>query len=628
MERSTQKNGLINLLALLASTLTLGVLVAVTQAWTLRPATLFLLSGILIAIVSWFQMRLEESERLERLEVDELNRNNPASATLFTAGDSEILPARRAREQFEKWFVPGFTLLLLAAQAAAAWWLWKQVGSATPATLFQGRLAMAVLGLSALILFLLGKYSTGLARLEGQRLLRPGASHLLLGAYINLTATLAIAGAELGFTRVDVYAARTLVLILALCALELLVNLILEVYRPRVRGQAARILYDSRLIGLLGQPEGLFTTAAHALDYQFGFKVSETWFYRFLERAIAWILLVQIGLLAASTTFVIIEPTEQALLERFGKPVDGQQVLQPGLHFKLPWPIDKVYRYPTHEIQSFVIGVVPDPELDKQRVSLWTKPHNKEEYNLLVAKGASATAENTPAGAPRDQAVPVNLLTVSIPVQYRVTNVLDWATRHAEGPELLENLATREVVRYLVSVDLDALMGPGRLEAASELQRRIQQRATDARLGTEIVFVGLQDIHPPVKVAKDYEEVIGAMQEKETNVLAARTYAALYLPYAYAEATNLLTRAESDRLAKLATVMAEATLFTNQMIANKLAPSVYTNRAYLDTIARAVASARKYVITTTNTSDSIQLNLEDKLRPDLLDVPTPSKDRR
>ena len=42
---------------------------------------------------------------------------------------------------------------------------------------------MALLGLLGLILFLMGKYSTGLARLQGQRLLRPGAAYLLLTAY-------------------------------------------------------------------------------------------------------------------------------------------------------------------------------------------------------------------------------------------------------------------------------------------------------------------------------------------------------------------------------------------------------------------------------------------------------------
>jgi hypothetical protein len=72
---------------------------------------------VLIAFAGWFQMRLEENERLEKLELDELARKKGESS-LFDAKDSEVFPARRAREQFEKFFVPGFCVLLLVLEAA------------------------------------------------------------------------------------------------------------------------------------------------------------------------------------------------------------------------------------------------------------------------------------------------------------------------------------------------------------------------------------------------------------------------------------------------------------------------------------------------------------------------------
>lgn len=624
MDRSIKKNGLANLVALLIVSGGTAILASMTRSWVALPAVAFMVVGFVVAILSYFQMRLEEAERLEKLEYDELNKA-PAGSSLFTADEAELLPSRRAREQFERWLIPGFTVLLMGFQAYGVWWLWKKLGGAEIAQIQQGRLAMAIFGLFALLLFLMGKYAAGLARLEGRRLVRPAASYLLLGAYLSFLSTVAIAAADLGFPKIDLYAAKVLVVVLGLTSIELLLNLILELYRPRVKGQAVRLLYESRVIGLLGQPEGLVTTAAQALDYQFGFKVSETWFYKFLERALAWLILLQLGALFASTTFVIIEPQEQALLERFGVPVKGREILEPGLHFKMPWPVDRVHRYVTREIQSITIGAIPDPDLERERTIVWTKAHNKEEFNLLVATG-QATAGGVDAGrSDREQAVPVNLLTVRIPVQFRVTNLLHWAVGHADAPKLLEHIATREVVRYLVSVDLEKLMGSGRLEAADTMRGRVQAKATEAGLGAEIVFLGLQDIHPPVKVAKEYEAVIGAMQEKETNILDAVAYSAAVVPAARAQATNLLTRAESDRLTKLATVMAEATLFTNQISAYSAAPAAYSKRAYLETVARSVASARKYVVATTNTQDVVQLNLEDKLRPDLLDIQVPPK---
>ena len=138
---------------------------------------------------------------------------------------------------------------------------------------------------------------------------------------------------EAGVRLADLYLARVLCGLLAVVAIETLIQLVLEIYRPRTKGRPQRPLYESRLVGLLGQPEGLITTAAQALDYQFGFKVSETWFYRFFERALGTLLLLQLGALLLSTCVVFIEAGEQGLLERFGRPVEGRTLLEAGAHF-------------------------------------------------------------------------------------------------------------------------------------------------------------------------------------------------------------------------------------------------------------------------------------------------------
>ena len=123
-----------------------------------------------------------------------------------------------------------------------------------------------------------------IARLENHRLLRPSASFLLAGAYVCFVTALGIAGVRMEFPKLDFYIASALCVLLGLMAVEVLVTLLLEIYRPRVKGKIARPLYESRLVGLLAQPEGLFLTAAQALDYQFGFKVSETWFFQLLQK--------------------------------------------------------------------------------------------------------------------------------------------------------------------------------------------------------------------------------------------------------------------------------------------------------------------------------------------------------
>jgi membrane protease subunit HflK len=619
MERSTKKNGLINLVALLAFAVAGFAVARVANSLAGYVGAAFMGLGALVAAVSWFQMRLEENEQLEKFELDELARGK-GSSTLFEGRDAEVFPARRSREQFERFFVPVFTVLLFAAQAAGAFLLWRWLENpGTIPDVKQPAVALALFGLFALVLFLLGKFSATMARLENHRLLRPSGSWLLLSAYICFIVAVGVVAVQAGFPNADSYVARGLSVLLGLVALETLVNLILEIYRPRLKGKVARPLYESRVVGLLGQPEGLITTAAQALDYQFGFKVSETWFYRFFEKALGWLLLLQVGVLFLSTAFVFIEPGQQGLLERFGRPVANRTLLDPGPHLKWPWPIDKVHMYRTDQIQSFNIGYAPDMDpLHQPPVLLWTIPHPKEE-NFLVANRDQNASTSTNAVTGR-RAPPVSLLTVSIPVQFQIGDLLAWAYNNNDPTNLLQQLATREVVRYLVSADLNDIMSQSRGEAADNLRERIQEAANEHKLGARIVFVGLQDIHPPTKVAGDYEKVISASHQRQAKILAAEADSIHTNALAEAQSTNMINQAIADRVTREIGSVAQAALFTNQIPAFNAAPSVYMEQTYLQMFARATAGRRKYVLLTTNTHNVFVIDLQDKIREDLLNL--------
>ncbi len=627
MERNLKPTGLVNLLIALAAA-GLGTYIArSTASYADEVVSVFLGLGFLVALFSYFQMRMEAREKLEKLELDELAKS-ARSTTLFDGTDAEAFPARRAREQFERWLVPAFCLVLLVLQVAAAWWLGKQVLNPDAREVRNSLPMMAAFfGFLFFLQFLPGRYSVNVARLEGQRLLQPAGSYLLLGAYLSLLAAAGIVAIHFGHSKVDIFIARALCVILALAAVENLFTLILEIYRPRVRGQAARVLYESRLVGLLGQPESVFTTAAHALDYQFGFKVSETWFFQFLQKAFVWLLLIQSGLLWLSTSFVFIEPDEQALLERCGKPV-GTTALNPGFHLKCPWPIDSVYRFQSHRIQTFTVGVVTKDDdhggATAENTIVWTKSHYKEEFNLPVANKEQDSASNTNAAGEKS-APPANLITASVPVQYQIKDIVAWARNHANPNELLERIATREVVRHLVSVDFFEFMSVGRKKSAEALRANIQKSADDAQLGVDILFVGLQDVHPPVSVAEAFEAVIGAQQTREAKTLAAKGEATKSTAMAEGEAQKVKDTAAAFAVRRVAEAGAIGAQFEHQMAAFDAAPTVYPQRIYLQTYAKAIAKSRKYIIATTNAQEMIQLNLEDKIREDLLNLEIPAK---
>jgi regulator of protease activity HflC (stomatin/prohibitin superfamily) len=583
-------------------------------------ASIFLGLSVLVAFTSWFQMRLEENERLEKLEMDELARNRGESS-LFEARDSEVFPARRSREQFERFFIPGFAVLLFILEAGGAWVLWHWIGkTTTPIVDSLATVSISLFAIFLVLLFLIGRFSVTMARLENHRLLRPAASFILAAAFVCLFTALAIAGVETKFAlRADVWVGRAFCILLELMAVEILLTLLLEIYRPRVRGKVSRPLYDSRLIGILAQPESLFTTAAQTLDYQFGFKVSETWFFKLLRENLPLLIMAQLVILLLSSCVVFVDAGEEAVLEHFGKPV---AVLTAGAHLKWPWGIDEVYRYRTQQIQSLYVGF--EPETNEARTILWTVAHNKEQNFLVATHGTAAIENETPDEADMtDQSLkapPVSLITVSIPIQFQITNVMQWAYQNTDASNLLADLSAREVVHYLVGEDIDAVLSQGRLEAAQNLQDRIQSDANDHELGVKIDFVGLQDIHPPTPVADNYEKVVGAEQIRLATNLLAQADAIMTNALSLARAVTTTNAAEASRVQVVSSWYGRADLFTNQIAAYEAAPSVYKQRAYYAMFPDATKNSRKYILLVTNSQNILIFDLEDKIRADLLNV--------
>ena len=205
-------------------------------------------------------------------------------------------------------------------------------------------------------------------------------------------------------------------------------------------------------------------------------------------------------------------------------------------------------------------------------------------------------------------------------MQFEITNLVAWVYNNEDSPALLQDLATREVVRYLASADMNDIMSYTRLEMAQVLTDQIQTAANRHSLGAKIVSVDLEDLHPPVKVAAEYEKVVAAIQLKEAKILAARADGIRTNALAGAQAVSIVNKATAERVAREIGSLAQAALFTNQIPAFEAAPSVYAQRAYLQTFVRATANARKYVLLVTNTHDVIQFDLQDKISESMLNL--------
>ncbi|MHC4532042.1 MAG: SPFH domain-containing protein, partial [Planctomycetota bacterium] len=389
-----------------------------------------------------------------------------------------------------------------------------------------------------------------------------------------------------------------------------------------------------------------------------------------LEKVFVPLFLFAVLVLYAMSCIVIVAPNEQAVIEHFGNPVE---TAGPGLAFKWPWPIDIAYKYPTEKIAEINIGF--EPELDQHghvsvRPLLWGQKHHHEEHYLLVA--SEQTAASSVASA-----VPVSLIIAAVPVHYKIKDLHSYIYNHEQPEKLLEAICYRELTRFAASAKIEvdsesietdessqSLLGAGRTRAKNVLTERIQTAADDTGLGVEIVFVGLQGIHPPTEVAPDYQQVVGAAQKKQAQILWAMAHRnsaltslagsvdeadllyRLAAEYQQAKDKNQTEKAEElgselDRAFSSANgdifktlreaqsyafekaILAEATgrRFASQQQAYNAAKEIYLQQQRLTTFEEALEKVRKFVVVAdTNDTQVFIVDVQEKLTPSLYEM--------
>jgi len=635
---------------------------------------------LLSSALTWFvlavQFHMRSLAEQEKLDMSQLTRAEQGPA-IFKGNDEHstlFAAAQRRLGILERWFIPIFSALIAAYQTGIGVYLLKVVSAGKETEPKQALLCSICMTAIAFVSFLISRYATGMSGQPNWRPLRAGGSSLLGVAVLCFAMAIGLAMAHFNWFGVVNVINWIIPILLVVIGVETALNVVLDIYRPRLKGQYARSAFDSRLLGIINEPGGVLRSAAETIDYQFGFKVSQTWFYKLLEKAIAPLVLFAAVTLYLLSCIVVVNPKEEAIIEHFGNPMDksGQaRLVGPGLTFKWPWPIDIAYKHPVKKVLEIYIGYVPqkDPktgEIIPEPSLLWGKAHYKEEYHLLVA------SEETGAG-PAAGAVPVSLVVAAVPVQYRIKDLYSFIYNNSKPEQLLESICYRELTKFAASASIEvddeaaleqSLLGAGRAQAKQILTGRIQDAANEMGLGVEIVFLGLQGIHPPPEVAADYQKVIGAVQEKQAIVLqslaernktlstlvgsvedADKLYdlAAKYqlakeqnkidqidklsdaLDNAFLEAKGDIFRtlrvARSYAFEKATLSRATGERFESQIKAYEAAREIYEREQRLTAFEEALQNIRKYIVVADpNDTQIFIFDAKEKLTPSLYDI--------
>ena len=273
------------------------------------------------------------------------------------------------------------------------------------------------------------------------------------------------------------------------------------------------------------------------------------------------------ALIAWYAFFFRVNADEYGVVLRFGE-YQRDRSAGPGLHYRLPPPIDEVR----------VLKVT-----DQRIMDIGTR-----------TTGGSSNRGDSTMMLTGDE----NIVDVRFAVFWRIK--LDQLEKY------LFNIASQEAtVREVGESVMREVVGqtpllPLLTEARTDVQKSVQKRMQDILdgygAGIKIDQVQLKEVDPPQEVIAAFREVQAAAQDKETKIKEAQKYAEQVVKLAGGDADRIKANAQGYRDQTIAEASGQAQRFLKVFDEYKKAPEVTRQRLYLETMERVLGGSEKIVI--------------------------------
>jgi len=277
---------------------------------------------------------------------------------------------------------------------------------------------------------------------------------------------------------------------------------------------------------------------------------------KFSPNMIVFVVVGILALILLSTSVFIVDQTEQAVMTRFGRFTGTRD---PGLHFKLPFGIDRNYTVNVRTVQT-------------------------EEFGFRTMRGgnfptyASQTAESIMLTGD------LNIVDVEWIIQYRVVDPRAWVFNVHERRETIRDVS-RSVINMLVGdrAIMD-IMGIQRSDIENEALVIMNESFNRYRLGINVIAVRLQNVTPPAGVQQAFEDVNRAIQDRERLINEGQQSYNEEIPRARGEAEKMIQVAQGYATERVNKARGDVARFNSVYDEYRRAPEVTRQRLYYEMI--------------------------------------------
>jgi Cu+-exporting ATPase len=302
------------------------------------------------------------------------------------------------------------------------------------------------------------------------------------------------------------------------------------------------------------------------------------------RRELAKPALLAVAVLVVLNGFYAIRPDEVGVIERFGRKVTPFS--DAGLHYKLPWPIDRLTRIQAHRVQVVEIG------FRSNALSLASNEPAAYEWNVQHRSGRFESRPDESLMLTGDQ----NMIELNASIHYDVEHPDSFLFRQTD-PSTTVRAAAESVIHNIVgSNPLDSVLTTGRqaieARALTELQRRMDRYET----GVRVLRVKLLDVHPSIEVVDAFRGVSAAFEEKNRMINEAEGYRNEQVAVARGNAKAQVLNASAYTLGRVNRSEGDASRFSQQEQSFRGAPRPTETRLYLETMEQVLTGKKKLIV--------------------------------
>ncbi len=263
-------------------------------------------------------------------------------------------------------------------------------------------------------------------------------------------------------------------------------------------------------------------------------------------------------LIIFSTSFIVVDQTERAVITTFGK---FTKVAQPGLAFKWPFGVQKAYHVKTEVVQTEQFGF----RTDKAGIVTQYSPKEYPEESTMLTGD-------------------LNIISVEWIIQYKITDPKAWLFNVSDKQKTIRDIS-QSVVNLLVGDrTILGVIGPERTAIQESAVQMMNAKFTEFGLGISVTQVQLQNIVPPKGVQDAFEDVNKAIQDMNRLVNEGKEAYNTEIPKAQGQAEQQVEVAMGYASERVNEAKGDVARFDSVYSEYRKAPEVTRQRLYYEMV--------------------------------------------